>query len=74
MMSPSLGRLEEHAFFILFTGLMIVIFWYGAWALLEEFAEHLYRRYGISKWKISVIMLLFVIAMIGFFPQILEKI
>jgi len=73
MMSPSLGRFEEHALFILFTGLMIVIFWYGAWSLLDEVFQHLHRRYGIAKWKISVLFVLFVIFMIGFFPQILQK-
>jgi hypothetical protein len=74
MMPPSLGRLEEHAFFTLFTGFMLVIFWFGLWALLDELVEHIHKVYGLAKWKIHIIMILLVIVMIGFFPQILEKI
>jgi hypothetical protein len=74
MMPPSLGRLEEHAFFILFTGFILVIFWFGSWALLEELVEHIHKVHKMEKWKIHILMILLVIVMIGFFPQILEKI
>lgn len=74
MMLPSLGRSEEHAFFILFIGFIIVLFWFGCWEIVNASVEHLHEKYGIAKWKICVIMLLFVILMIGFFPRILQKI
>ena len=74
MMPPSLGRLEGYAFFTLFLGFMLVIFWFGAWGLLEEFFEYIQKKYKIAKWKLSMLFVLFVILMIGFFPQILQKI
>jgi len=74
MLSSSLGRLDEHVFFILFTGFMLVMFWFAAWELIHELVEHLHKRHGFAKWKICILILLFVILMIGFFPQILHKI
>lgn len=74
MMLPSLSRIEEHAFFILFIAFIIVLFWFGCWELVNTSVEHLHQRHGIAKWKISVVIILFVILMIGFFPRILQKI
>jgi len=66
-------RLEEHAVFILFITLLLIIFWHAVWELLTEFAEELNKRYGIKKRNIYIISVLGVVSLIGIFPQILER-
>jgi hypothetical protein len=76
MLGISLGRtakVEEHAFFILFIGILLIIFWHAVWELLNELTEYLHTKWGVKKWKIYTLSLLMVILMIGIFPQILEK-
>ena len=69
-----LGRLEEHAFFIIFISFVLMLFWHAVWELLSELASNIEVRYGVKKWKIHMISVLLVILLIGFFPQILERI
>ena len=76
-MANSLGtniRLEEHAFFIVFISIILVIFWYAVWGFLDEFTEQLNKKYGIRKTTIYFTFLLMVMLLIGIFPQILQKI
>jgi len=73
-MARSLGDMEEHAFFVLFVAFVLIVFWHAVWELLTEFADVIHRRRGIPKWKIYVGSLVFVILIIGVYPQILEKI
>ena len=76
-MANSLGiniRLEEHAFFIVFMSIILIIFWYSIWQLLDEFTEYLNKKYGIRKISIHGTLLLMVMLLIGLFPQILQKI
>ena len=67
-------RLEEHAFFILFIGIILIMFWYAVWHFLEEFTEFLNKKYGIRKLSTNTAFLLIVLLFIGVFPQILQKI
>jgi hypothetical protein len=66
-------RLEEHAIFILFIALILIIFWHSVWQLLDEFTDYMNKKYGIRKISINTILLLIVILFIGAFPQILQK-
>jgi hypothetical protein len=67
-------RMEEHAFFILFIALVLIVWWYAVWGLLDEFTSYLHKKYGIQKRNIYAIFLLLVVLLIGIFPQILKKI
>ena len=67
-------KMEEHAFFILFIAFIIVVFWYAVWELLDEFVEYLNRKYGVKNTHTNIVILLLVILIIGFFPQVLNKI
>lgn len=76
MLGISLGRitkLEEHAFFVLFIGILLIMFWHAVWELLNEITDYLHTKRGLKKWKVYMISLLFVLLMIGIFPQILQK-
>jgi uncharacterized membrane protein YidH (DUF202 family) len=66
-------RLEEHAFFIVFIAMILIVFWYCIWELLQELTDHINDRHNIEKWKIYMAWLLVVFLLIGIFPQILEK-
>ena len=75
-MAGSLSRnikLEEHAFFILFIALVLMVFWHAVWELLGELTDYLHEKYGMKKVHIYVLSLLGVLLLIGIFPQILEK-
>jgi hypothetical protein len=67
-------RLEEHAFFILFIALVLIVWWYAVWGLLDEFTIYLHKKYGIQKRNIYAVFLLVIVLLIGIFPQILKKI
>lgn len=67
-------RLEEHAFFVLFIALILMVFWHSVWQLLDEFTEFMNKKYGIRKLSINIVLLLIVLLLIGIFPQILQKI
>jgi hypothetical protein len=73
MAGESLGRIEEHAFFIVFVAFILIIFWHGVWELLTEFTLYIHLRYGIPKWKIYVFSIMFVLLIIGICPQVLDK-
>jgi hypothetical protein len=76
MMGTSLSaniRLEEHAFFIVFMALILMIFWHAVWELLTEATEYLSVKYGVKKRTIYLLSVLGVLLLIGIFPQILKK-
>jgi hypothetical protein len=74
MFGGSLGRIEEHAFFIIFVAFILIVFWYAVWELLTEFIDTIHKQYGIKKWKIHMLALIGVFFIIGGCPQILKKI
>jgi succinate dehydrogenase hydrophobic anchor subunit len=68
-----LGRLEEHAFFILFMAFILIMLWHGIWGLADSFEQYLHERYGFKKIHFNLTTVLGVVLIIGLFPQILEK-
>ena len=73
-MPQSLGDIENHAFFILFIAVILIIFWHAIWELLTELTETIHRRHGVPKWKIYMGSIIMVILFIGVYPGILKKI
>ena len=67
-------KLEEHAFFILFVAIILMVFWHAVWELLGELTDYIHRQYGVKKRDVYIISLMIVTLLIGIFPQILEKI
>jgi succinate dehydrogenase hydrophobic anchor subunit len=73
MSSKILGRLEEHAFFILFMAFILIMLWHGIWGLADSLEHYLHERYGFKKVYFNVITVFSVVLIIGLYPQILEK-
>ncbi len=67
-------RVEEHALFILFISIILILFWYSVWYFLDEFTEVLHKKYGIRKFTTNTVFLLIVLLCVGLFPQVLRKI
>lgn len=67
-------KLEEHAFFILFIAVILMVFWHAVWELLGELTDYINKEYGIKKRDVYIISLMIVMLLIGIFPQILQKI
>ena len=76
MIGSSLSRVrqEEHAIFILFIAVVIMIFWHSVWELLSDFTSYIEKKYGYVKWKIHAAFLVFILILILIFPQILSRI
>ena len=73
MSSKFLGKLEEHAFFILFMAFILIMLWHGIWGLADTLEHYLHERYGVKKIYFNGITILCVVLVIGVYPQILEK-
>ena len=70
----SLGELENHAFFVLFVGFVLIVFWHAIWELLTELTDTIHKKHNVPKWKIYMGSLILVLLFIGVYPQILDKI
>ena len=68
-----LGRLEEHAFFILFMAFILIMLWHGIWGLADNLEHYLHTRYGLKKTHFNIITVFIVVLIIGLYPQILDK-
>jgi len=73
MVVKSLGQLEEHSYFILFAGGILVLFWHGVWGLTDNLEHYLKDHHGIRKEYFNVATIIAVILIIGVFPKILDK-
>lgn len=73
MGTKSLGQLEEHAYFIVFMGAILVFFWHGVWGITDMLADHLETRHNIRKLHFHIATVFLVIMTIGLFPKILQK-
>lgn len=73
MSFKSLGQLEKHAYFVLFVALILVLFWHGTWGLADALEAFLKKHYNIDKLTFNSLTIIFVVLMIGVFPQILQK-
>ena len=70
MIGKSLGQLEEHTFFILFTAFILILFWHAVWGILDKIET---VCFNITKIQFNILSVLFVILIIGLFPIILQK-
>ena len=68
-----LGKLEEHAFFILFMAFILIMLWHGIWGLADNLEHYLQERYGFKKLYFNVITIFCVVLIIGLYPKILDK-
>lgn len=73
MGTKSLGQLEKHAYFIVFMGTILVLFWHGVWGITDMLADHVETRHNIRKLHFHIVTVLIVIIVIGLFPKILNK-
>jgi len=73
MIGKSLGQLEEHAFFILFTAFILILFWHAVWGILDKIETVCERRFNVTKFQFNILSLLVVILIIRLFPMILQK-
>ena len=73
MVGKSLGQLEEHAFFILFTAFILILFWHAVWGILDKIETVCEARFNITKIQFNILSVLIVILIIGLFPIILQK-
>ena len=76
MVGGSLSRIrqEEHAFFIIFIAIVIMVFWHSVWELLSDLTDYIKDKYGYVKWKIHFAFLVFILTLILIFPQVLTRI
>jgi hypothetical protein len=74
MARQTLGDLEEHTFYILFIGFLVIVFWQAIWGLIEELTAFIERKYGVKKWKTHALLLMGVILLVETHPKLLEKI
>ena len=74
MAQETLGRLENHTFYILFICILVIIFWQSVWELVADFVIFVEHRYGIKRWKVYSALLIMVILLIEFHPIFLDKI
>ena len=73
MVVKSLGQLEEPAYFVLFMAFILVLFWHGAWGIIDHLEHYLQTYYGLRKEYFNAATIMLVVLIIGLFPQILEK-
>jgi hypothetical protein len=68
-----LGQLEEHAAFMIFIAVIVILLWHGIWALTDELQHYLERRFGLNRIYFNVMSIMLVVLIIGLHPQMLEK-
>ena len=73
MIGKSLGQLEEHTFFILFTAFILILFWHAIWGILDKIETVCEARFNITKIQFNILSVLIVILIIVLFPIILQK-
>lgn len=73
MIGKSLGKLEEHTFFILFTAFILILFWHAVWGILDKIETVCERHFNLTKIQFNILSLLLVILVIRLFPMILQK-
>lgn len=73
MGAKSLSELKEHALYLIFMGVILVLFWYSIWGIADEFQEYFHKKYNLSKLYFYTIIILVIVLTIGLHPQFLEK-
>jgi hypothetical protein len=73
MAIKSLGQLEEHAFYLIFLGTIITLYWHAVWGILDRIEKHLETYHGLPKSYFHILSIILVVLIIGLFPEILQK-
>jgi succinate dehydrogenase hydrophobic anchor subunit len=73
MVRTTLGKLESHAFFLLFIAFILTVFWYSMWGILDDMADYMKKKLGLTKHTIYIGMLGFVLIVVAIFPKMLER-
>jgi succinate dehydrogenase hydrophobic anchor subunit len=73
MVLKSLGQLEQHAFFVLFTAFILVLFWHATWGIVDRVEHYVVDELHVKKLVFNVATLMFVVFLIGLFPRMLLK-
>ncbi len=73
MILKSLGQLERHAFFVLFTAFILVLFWHATWGLADIAEHYALENFQVKKLAFNVATIMIVVILIGLFPQMLVK-
>ena len=73
MGTKSLSEVKEHALYVIFMGVILVLFWYSVWGIADELQEYFYKKYDVSKLYFYTIIILVIVIIIGLHPQFLEK-
>jgi len=68
-----LRTIEEHPVGTILISTLFILWWYGAWGLMDETAKWLHERYGISYHTIHLVSFFGVLLFIPLFPTLLEK-
>lgn len=71
--STGIVALEEHALFIVFVSVLLVLMWFSMWGLLDEFVDWAEERYQQPKARIYGGILLGVVLLILLFPESLQR-
>ena len=73
MGAKSLSELKEHALYIIFMGVIVVLFWHAVWGFADELQEYFHKKYDVSKLYFYTTLFLMIVLIIGLHPQFLEK-
>lgn len=73
MVAKSLCQLESQAAYIVVQAVMLVVFWYGMWVLLDEGSTWLQERYGFTATHIGVGSLAIVLVFLYLSPTALSN-
>lgn len=73
MVLKSLGQLEAHAFFVLFTAFILVLFWHATWGIVDIAEHYALEKFQVKKLTFNVATIMIVVILIGLFPRMLLK-
>ena len=65
--------MEEQAFYLIFLGTIITLYWHSVWGILDGIEKHIEKHHGIPKTYFHVLGVILVILIIGLFPEVLRK-
>ena len=60
--------------YIVHTATIVILLWVAVWNLVEEAITWVETKHGINRWKINLMILLFVTLIILIDPYLFEKI
>ena len=70
----SFASLEQHAFFLVVLGIVMILFWLSVWGLTEELIEEQVRLRGWTRRQLYMVILAGVFLFFGLYPRILQRV